>query len=275
MRMCVKKKILLLLLVSITCSLTAQQKIRIVSSGTYVSRDLTPEQTLEKALDDAKKNALIKAGIPENISVSDFLYTFEDNEKFREIFQAFTSTETGGEIIVDSILSEERSFNEFGNMQIDVKIAATIFKHKEKKDPSFRINVNGIDQFYSSGSNLNFTFTPYSNGYLKIFNVTCDTSSILYPYADQKYSYLNDQADRKFESYKESIFPLNPAFGDGYLAEIDNPTKQEEFNLLIFVYTRKNIPSPSHTGIKDIMEWIYSIPPDERIVEQHGFIIRR
>ena len=156
-----------LLFVSFTAG--AQDKKTVRATGVYMSRDLTPEQTKAKAIEEAKRNALLKAGISETVSVTDFNYQFEDNEKFREIFQSISSIETGGEIIVDTILSEKKSFNEFGNMQVEVEIQATVFQHSQQADPTFLIKVEGIDEVYKNEDYLQFSFTPTQNGYLRIW----------------------------------------------------------------------------------------------------------
>ena len=270
-----KLTFLLLLVITQLC-IYGQKQVHVRAAGSYVSLDLTPEQTRLKALDEAKRDALVKAGVAESITVSDFLYTFEDNEKFQEIFQAFTSTETGGEVIVDSIISESRSFNEFGNMVIKVEIEATVFIHKDGDDPALNIKVDGIEEFYKNNDNLKFTVTPSCDGYLKIFNITDEASSILFPYKDEEHPYLNDKPDFQLTALRKTVFPVHQAYSDGYTLEINNPGKDKEFNLLIFVFTKENIPFMENPdNVKDIMGWIYGIPPEKRVVKQFGFIINR
>jgi hypothetical protein len=271
------KLCLLMLLVFSWQSGTGQKKVHVRATGSYVSRDMTPEQTRQKALDEAKQDALNKAGVGESITVSNFLYKFEDNEKFREIFQDFTSTETGGEVMIDSILSEERTFNEFDNMVITVEVEATVFIHKEEEDPTLDIKVEGIEDHYKNNQYLTFIVTPGTNGYLKIFNVTEEeVSSLLFPYIDEKQPYLNDDPALLLKAFQKITFPVNQAFSDGYYLDISNPEKDKEFNLLIFVFTRENIPFMENAGdMKQIMKWIYSIPMDKRKVIQLGFVINR
>jgi hypothetical protein len=252
----------------------AQKRISVTAKGSYASTDLTIEETRKKAIDEAKKNALNKAGVAETIKSSDVMIVFEDNEEFQEIFQAFTSTETGGEIIVDSILSENRQFNEFGNMEIEVEIEATVFIHKKDKDPELKISVDGIKGFYSNESYLKFNITPSKDGYLKIFNITPSSASLLYPYKDPVYNYLNDDPDFKLKRFSSYEFPLNPIVEDGYYLESEDPAKEKEPNLLIFVFTTSNIPFMEDESATSIMKWIYSISQDERVVEQVGFIIQ-
>lgn len=259
----------------ITLNVSGQKKVKMTAKGSYVSLDLTPNQIREKALIAAKQDALNKAGVAESIAVSDFLYTFEDNEKFQEIFQAFTSTETGGEVIVDKI-SENRSVNEFNALVIEVEIEATVFVHDEKEDPALNIKIEGIEDNYKNGGKLHFTVTPGTDGYLKIFNVTEDYNALLYPYRDEELTYLNDDPDFRLKAMQKVVFPIHKAYDNGYSLEITSSSRNKEFNLLIFVFTRENIAFlEDDTDVNKIMEWIYSIPMDKRKVVQKGFVITR
>ncbi len=253
----------------------AQKKVTVRATGSYVSHDLTPEQTKARAIEEAKRNALLKAGVTETVSFTDYQYQFEDNERFREIFQAISTIETGGEIIVDKILSEEKSFNEFGNMVVTVEIEATVFRYKEKADRKFVFSVEGIDEVYGNGALLQFEFTPAEDGYLKIFNITDEETYLLYPYIDNEHPYYNDDPDRVFKKRETVRFPVNPAFSDGYTLEIDTPGKTQEFNILMFVYTKENIPWMGEVNFNNMMNWIYSVPPDARVTQQVGFVIKK
>lgn len=268
---------LLFLILVLLGSLPAQgqKKKTVVAKGSFISSDLTPEQTRSKAIEDAKRNALLKAGVSETVSFTDFSYKFEDNERFNEIFQAISTIQTGGEIIVDKILNESKTFNEYGNMVVEVEIEATVYRHKQKADPTFLISVEGIDEVYKNEDLLQFQFTPTQDGYLKIFNITEDETSVLYPYHDEDNPQYNDDPDRLFTKRQSVQLPLHPAYSDGYFLEVDTPGKTEEFNILIFVFTKQNIPFIEKPTFNNIMTWIYAIPPDERVTGQEGFVIKK
>ncbi|MEZ5084629.1 MAG: hypothetical protein R2750_14485 [Bacteroidales bacterium] len=268
------KYLFLLMLMLSSLFGSAQKKTEIMATGKYEARDLTLEEVKKKAIDDAKKNAMIKAGISENVTVSDFLYTFEDNEKFHDIFQSFVSTETGAEIIVEKVTETRRDINEFGNILIEVEIEAVIFKHKEDPDRSFVFKVDGIREFYMDNDPLNFTFLPGQDGFLKIFNVTDATAFLLYPFDDAENKLLNDEKSRLFNKNQKVTFPVNTHM-DGYYFGIDDPLKSKEYNLLIFVFTKSDIPFLETPNVQNIMTWIYKIPLDERAVEQFGIIVRK
>ncbi len=265
---------LLIIIGLLPIKLFSQKEIKVTARGSYEARDLTLEEVKNKAIDEAKKNAMVKAGISENVKVSDFLYTFEDDEKFKEIFQSFVSTETGAEIMVEEVRELKRDINEFGNILIEVEISSVIFKHEDKKDPTFVIKVDGIRENYLEEDPLDFSFTPSKDGYLKIFNVTDETSFILYPYNDPAYGYLKDDPERIFIKNDKVHFPVNQNM-DGYYFGIDNEVKEKEYNLLIFVFTKDNIPFMDDVKVNNIMKWIYQIPLEERVVEQYGIVVKR
>ncbi|MCF8367743.1 MAG: hypothetical protein K9G76_01780 [Bacteroidales bacterium] len=252
----------------------SQKKVEIKATGQYEARDLTLEEVKSRAIEDAKKNAMVKAGIAENVTVTDFLYTFEDNDKFQDIFQSFVSTETGAEIVIEKVTEINRDINEFGNILIEVEVDAVIYKHKNKPDRSFVIKVDGIREFYYENDPLNFSFLPTQQGFLRIFNVTDKLAFVLYPYEDTENSMLNDEKGVVFEKNIKVNFPVNNNM-DGYYFGIDDPVKDKEYNLLIFVYTKNEIPFLDEPNVANIMRWIYEIPMDERAVEQFGVVVRK
>ena len=272
-----KKTILLLLILALFSShqVLGQKKKTIIAKGTAISHDLTPEQTRAKAIEDAKRNALNKAGVSESISFTNFSYKFEDNEKFGEIFQAISSIETGGEIVVDEILSESKDFNEFGNMVVEVEIKATVYRHKKSADPTFLFKIEGIDEVYNNEDLLQFKITPTRDGYLKVFNITEEETSLLYPYKDPENPQYNDKPNQLFKAHETIQLPVHPAYSDGYYLEVDAPGKSQEFTILMFVFTKQNIPFIEEPTFSNIMSWIYAISPDERVTSQEGFVIKK
>ncbi len=266
---------LIIILMLGSFSAEAQRKKTVRAIGSAISHDLTPAQTRAKAIEDAKRNALNKAGVSESISFTDFSYKFEDNEKFGEIFQAISMIETGGEIVVDEVLSETKDFNEFGNMVVEVEIEATVYRHRKSADPTFLLRVDGIDEVYQNEDLLQFTVTPTQDAYLKIFNITEESSSVLYPYSSKENPQYNDKTGQLFKANEPLQLPVHPAYSDGYYLEVDTPGKDREFNILLFVFTKQDIPFIEDPTFNNVMKWIYSISPDERVMAQEGFVIKK
>jgi len=271
---CATKLFLCLVLFLTITETYAQKKNKVTAKGSYEARDLTIEAVKSKAVENAKKNAMVKAGISENVKVSDFLYTFEDDEKFRDIFQSFISTETGADIIVEKTRELKRNINEFGNILIEVEIDAIIIKHKEKSDPAFDFKVEGIRDVYYENDPLDFSFRPTRDGYLKIFNVAEKNAFILYPYKSDVYKYLNDDPEQLFKKNSEIIFPVNSSM-EGYYFEIDKANSGKEYNLLIFVFTKVDYPFLEEVNVPNIMNWIFEIPLDQRAVQQWGVVLKK
>jgi len=269
-----KHSVFSFILILISLGVNAQKKISVTATGIYEARDLTLNEVKNKAIDEAKRNAMVKAGISEHVSVNDFLYTFEDNEQFKEIFQSFVSTETGAEIIVEEVKELRRDINDFGNILIEVEINAIIFKNKKEFDPAFKFKVEGIREFYYENDPLNFSFKPAKDGYLKIFNVTNKKAFILYPYEDPENNFLNDEPDRLFEKNVLVNLPVNTNM-EGYYFEIDDDNAIKEYNLLIFVYTKQAFGFLEEIDVENIMKWIYDIPRDKRAIEQFGLIVNK
>jgi len=273
MKQKIKYVIWFCIVILISNGIYAQKKIKVTTTGKYEARDLTLEEVKNKAIDEAKRNAMVEAGISENVQVSDFLYTFEDDEKFKDIFQSFVSTETGADIIVEEVRETNRVINEFGNILVEVEIDAVIYKHKKERDPTFQFKVEGVREFYYENDPLEFNFKPSQDGYLKVFNVTDDTAFILYPFFDSESGQVYDELDKLFKKNEKVNFPINTILE--YTFEIDRKNKDKEYNLLIFVFTKEDIPFMDEVYVENIMKWMYEIPLDERAVEQFGFVVRK
>ena len=97
----------------------------------------------------------------------------------------------------------------------------------------------------------------------------------MYPYRDTENPQYNDKTDKLFKAGETVQLPLHPAFSDGYYLEVDAPGITEEFNILMFVFTKQNIPFIEKTTFNNMMKWIYAIPPDGRVTGQEGFVIKK
>ena len=91
-----------------------------------VSRDLTPKQALEEALAQAKKNALLKAGVAENLLVSNLMFEYGNEQNVKSYFHGISNSEVSANILVDSIHDDRRWFDSYGNMNVSVEIEAHI-----------------------------------------------------------------------------------------------------------------------------------------------------
>ena len=223
----------------------------------------TPITVKEKALNNAKINALNKAGIAEDISSYNLLYTQTNNGDYRQIFDSQFQSEIKGAVKSYEIINENRGINEFGNLFIEITINAKVIRYNKNSDPSFTSKIDGILPVYNNKSTLEFSLISSQNFYLTIFYINDDESGLLYP---------NSQEESKlFNAEKIYNFPYNSYY--------DLETKKkEEINRLIFVFTKEDYKFitqdfDGYASRNEIFEWIYSISPDRRTMNYHSLRI--
>ena len=265
-----------LLIVIFFCStnVQAQKKIKVHVKGTSISIDKTPKIALEDALKDAKENALKKAGIKELVSVSRLLFEESSMSDYKNYFNEISTIESNANIIIDSIYTERRSFDEFGNMRVSVEIDATVFKYRKKKDSTFFFNIDGLKDVYYENEYISFSFIPSQDGYLKIFVLNETETLILYPFEDMNQKYLSDVKNKFFKKNEKVNFPIHKAFKPGYTIELEIEDK-DEMSIFIFAFTKDNIPwIENKTDRKTILNWLYKIPLDQREVYYRSVLLK-
>ena len=272
-----KNKYVIYFILSLSLNSFSQNTIKVNDvKGECIISNITPEQAKQKAIQEAKHEALRLAGVSENVGTTSVLKTKEDKDGFKQLFDEISSVEINGEVLSYSITKENKRINEFNNIVIEVTIDAEVIKYDKKKDLSFDVVTQGIEEYYKNEQVLAFDFTPSADGYLKIFNINDTENIIMYPYFDLSNNRLNDVPDRLFKKNEKIRFPINKLFGNpdtketGYILSTE---KQTESNHLVFVYTKQNIPFYKSVNYQNIISWIYSISPDQRVVKYYGFLI--
>lgn len=246
-----------------------------MANGSSVSREKTPQQGLDEALVDAKKNALLKAGISEQLLVSNLLYSVGNEENIATYFYGISNTEIGANILIDSIHAEHQDFDQFGNMVISVDIEALVYTYENPRDPGFFFELDELKEVYYENEFMHFSFTPSHDGYLTVFAFNEDASFVLYPFENQDYDYLSDQKERLFVKESKVQFPVNPAYDPGYAIELTDPLA-DEYSLLLFVFTKKHIPFlQKEVNLESVRSWIYQIPIDQREVVYRNVLLKQ
>ncbi len=239
-------------------------------------KNITREEAKERAIIEAQKEALRKAKIPEQISVSGILLTNQDNKNYLQIFEEVSTVEINGAILEYHIVTENEIIDEFKNMISEVEINAKVIKYESKKDPSFDFRVEGIKKLYQDGDALNFSITPAQNGYLKIFNFNDSNCILLYPFQNNIDTNLNDEIEHLFLKNQLCNFPVKEFIGNkknetGFTMEA---LTEDENNYIVIVFTKQNLPFIENATVNNLLKWIYSIPPDQRAVKYFQFIIK-
>jgi hypothetical protein len=258
---------LIVLVLNVSISGAQNDDIKIKGAqGEWSISNITPEQAYDKALVEAKFEALRKAGIDESINAINSLYSTNEGNDYTGI----SSIELGGEVIDFTIVDkkiEQRKAGGFDALIAKVTIDAVVRKYKKKRDSSFQIQVSGIERAYKEGDHLTFSFTPHNDGYLKIFAFEDDNSGyLLYPSKHEK--------NKRFQAEVRIKFPVSKEF-DYELAKV-NPSKATENNLLIFIYTKNDIPFfEEDINYHSVLNWIAKISPDERVEVRNLFQIAK
>lgn len=255
-------------------TLFAQKQVSVHANGTSVSRDLTPKQALEEALADAKKNALLKAGVAENLLVSNLLFEYGNEQNVESYFHGISNSELSANILIDSIHDDTRWFDSYGNMHVSVEIEASVFTYDEPKDPAFFFDIDRLKEVYLDEERIRFSFTPSANGYLTVFVFNEEESFVLYPFENDDQGYLDDEKKRLFKKEETVSFPIHPAYRQGYSIEMNDPA-EDEASVLLFVFTKKHRPwIEDQVSLESVRSWIYKIPMDQREILYRNVLLK-
>ena len=263
-----KKLVVIFSLVIISLALSAQETRHVKgATGRYsITGEVSEEMAKQKALAEAKVNALKMAGVSENIKSYDMLFKSEIGSKFEEVFMSDKQSEIRG-AVKDYTMQFNKGLDEFKNFYIEVVIDADVILYKSSPDPAFSVSINGIKQGYQNGEKLTFTVTPTLNCFINIFNIYEKEAALTYPNTYEKQVFL--------EGGRTYTFPLNP--------QIDYPlektSKEPEKNKLVFVFTKEKIPyikfhgEDQNTSFEEVSSWLFSISPDSRYSQFVSFVI--
>mgnify|MGYP000529583299 CR=1 FL=1 len=264
-----KQFLLLLILFFFSSVSVANKKIKVenVSAEVEVKGDVSPNMALKKCINDAKVEALRKAGVSESVKAQELLFTSEVNKDFKQFFSSNAQVEINGAVTNYEILEQGMYINSLGSVMYKVTINAEIMKYSTSSDYQFGVEVSGIAGSYVSGSELAFSLVVTQDAYLTVFNITDQGSTILFPNTIEKSFKLNKL--QKYSFPKELVYSLS------------NDSLTVETNRLIFVVTKKEVDylktqkDGTTTSFEDIHSFIFNIPPDERVVEYKSFFITR
>jgi hypothetical protein len=262
------KKIVVLFLI-FSCVLNAQHLISVKSKGSsFISGKVGPDEAKQQALAEAKLNALRNAGINENLSNYQVLFTGQSTKEYSQFFNSSTQSEIEGAIKSYSVISEQSTPESNSNFKLVVEIEAVVIKYSTKKDIYFDAHINGIKPIYEVDQKLEFDMKLTQNCFVTVFNLIDDKQcTVLYPLPKNK--------KNKLSANTLINFPSDFTKEDDFVLYTD---KKQESNQLIFVFTKEEVPyihfdKDGNTSNEDMFSWIYSITPDQRLVNYQSFFI--
>lgn len=254
------KKILLLAVCLLGLSSVYAQdvvKVRKAVGRWEVSDDITPKQAEERALNEAKKEALRMAGVMENVWSVFGQVTSDSGNEFSEAYSSVSMLAISGMVnVTDKEVETEydpvlkRSFKV-------VTINANVTKDETQEDKTYMLNIEGIEPVYKDGDVFDFSINIHgSDSYLKFFWFGEDGADLIYP-SDKKGN--QNQLFKAGQTYK---YPLQEYHE--LKMQKANPAKDVEKVNIIIVATKKDYPYTGGYDFQSILTWIYSLPADQR-----------
>lgn len=238
---------------------TKEIKINNVNGVAVGGETETLLQVKARAINDAKINALKKAGIAENISSYSDFFKSENKNNYDEIFTSDILSDIRGAVKDIEEVKVSKSFTETGVFKVDVIINCIVLKYTSKKDLTFGAWIDGFGMYYKNHDYLKFKIKSSKDAYLKVFVFSETDAYVLFP---------NDYEESfQLKSNKEYIFPVGNV---DYELET---TKSKEIHRAIIVLTKDDIPFTEEVKYKNIVDWIFTIPPDQRIIKTFGFSV--
>jgi hypothetical protein len=239
---------------------TKEEDLKNITGMAIGSEEMSLEQVKQKAIGNAKIEALKAAGIEENInSYSDYFKSESDN-KLEELFASDILSDIRGTVKNVEVVNTNKGFTNEGYLKVTVTINCTVVKYNSERDLTFDAWVDGIKMFYKENDGLEFKVKSTQNCYIRAFMFGPKEAYVLLP-NDYEKSFI-------LKAHEEYKFPYNV---DQYTLYTTGPKK--ETNRLVLVFTKKEVFYTGEVDYKGITDWIMSIPPDERSIKSYGFDI--
>ena len=242
-------------------------KVQNIAGEAFVEKDVSPNQARKIALNEAKVEALRKAGIGESVRAQNLLFTSESNGDYQDFFSSSSQIEIRG-VVKDYLIVSQRMYcKDSSTVVFEVVIDATVVKYSKDSDPGFTSDIQGVKGVYEANSSLEFTLKVTKDCYLTIFNITDSEAYMLYPNFYEK--------GFKLSGLKTYDFPIGKL---DYT--LSNETDKIETNRLIYVFTKKPISfikmdTEQVTSVENMFSWIYSISPDQRTLSYQSYSITK
>lgn len=258
----------LMLLSTFTYASSNVVKLKNVT-GEYVyniKSDISYNFALEKAVENAKKNAFLQSGTSELLSSSEVLTKSSDlSGKIDVLYSSITSVEKNARLLSHKLIKSSKPVEiSEDTYKVSVQIDAEIIKYKTKVDESFYFEVNGLSKTYKETQAIEFALKPNQPGYFYLFIVERDSNlvSLLYP--------NNYELHRQLKEDVISNFPLNKEIEYALTCKAEY-----ERNDLFFVFTKDKLKYRDNQSFQALTSWIYSIEPSRRTVQLFNIIVTK
>lgn len=242
-----------------------KKKVRGAYGEWSLSPDLTGGEVMSRALHEAKEDALRKAGVGENVWSIFGMMSSSTNSMFMEAYSEMSVMAIEGKVAINN---EHGSWvlNKEGSPVYTVKIDADVTVDHNEEDLTYAITTKGIADHYNNGDKCTCTFTiDGSDSYLKVFYFNNEMAGMIYPATPE-------QKMQQFKTGDTYTFPVPQNGLQGAIQMRKNSDKPENI-VMLFVATKKNYPYIGDNDAASILQWIYSLPANERAIEVKQCVI--
>lgn len=230
-----------------------------------VSDDITPKQAEEKALNEAKKEALRLAGVMEDVWSVFGQVTADNGTEFTEAYSSVSMLAISGMVnVTDKTVEDFWDEGLKRNFKV-VTIDALVTKDETQEDKAYAIDVRGIEPIYKSGEFMTFSLKPHgTDSYVKVFWFGDGGADMIFPNEHDK--------NRLFTAGETYRYPVSMAY-DFEVAKSNADADIERVNIIV-VATKKDYPYTGEYDYQSILTWIYNIPADQRALFHTLTLIR-
>jgi hypothetical protein len=248
----------------------AQKTVKVNGiKGVSVINDLVSLKDAKiDALNDAKLNALKKAGVVENINAYQILMSIQQERDFSQYFSSGILTNLQGAILNYQVINDYNLIKKSDiELSVEVIINAEVILYETVPDDAFDVKVDGIKNVYNNNEVMSFSVSSTSDCFLNVFNWVEKDASLMYPNKFEQSILI--------EKGKKIEFPLNKI---NYTMQISDGAKTEK-SKLIFVFTKKKLEFIDHdeefnTSTEKVLSWVSSILPDQKKVFYKSILIQ-
>ena len=253
-----------------TLSMMAQHSKVVTAEGMKVGNDV--RVVTQDAMYEAKRNALLEAGVAEAVHSQGIVFVGTHNTVAREHVAAELSLlMLDGRVRVKRAECDTNLVN--GMVQVKARIRAEVLMD-EVEDEEFRVRVTGLRPVYREGEAVEFGIEVSKDCYLRLFWFAPPNS----PQAEggQLYPMVGKYGDRLFHADSVYHFPKLPQdclVGNPQKLEPTNDgTATVEYNVLFVVALKKKIPyDRPDFSYEQFVQWLWSIKSKDRAM-QYGLI---
>lgn len=256
------KPAFLILLLLLPVLLPAQNK-RVNAEGRWeVSRDITPARAEQFALQEAKREALREAGIPEEVLSASLHIQMADSLYFSDINTEISTLQLNGQVRVISQQLSDSYDPATGRITKVAAISAEV-SPLPQRDASFSFTCTGLKNSYSSEESVRFSIRPFQSCYLYLFIFDPSGGTLLFPGYYEQANRL--QPDRSYD------FPRNSLVV--YSIEKSDHSVTYEQNILLAVISKEHLPFSGPVTVRSVFDWLYHIPADKRNEQYFSFLV--